>query len=309
MLTPAQNSLDATRAALCSLSWITAREVAPVHTLRLGHLARAINPAADVLESLKSINELGEACRFPNGYWLPVRPSIVLLIASDKALIIAPNPISELQRRLADCTYTLGFSRSCDLKGAPSWPRQTLDQWMRQPTDLRGWTEHWLKYHRSQLKPTSGDETRLEYYSGHPWSPQNSRRWLPLSERSTGAPRAKPLLMRERAGSVTLRHMIGTCRGKTLEAECQIECDSIRLQFGIEMLEGATTKLVAQRVEGELKFRLPRALPKEEQTLIAALCRVSQFDRFAELTVPRYGEASCLRSLASLGIEIEVRNV
>jgi hypothetical protein len=307
VLTSPQYDIDATRAALCSMSWVSARETSPVHTLRITNVARGISRSADVGDSLEKMEDFGEACRLPSGYWLPVRPRLVFLDTA--VLLISPNPLSELRRRVGDCEYTQGLGRTCNADLAPSWPHQTVDQWTKRPPSLRQWTEDWLLKHQTQLQPTRADTERLEYYSGQPRSTRSRRRWLPLKERSPSASRDQLLLLRERAGNTTLRYLIGTCRGKNLERETTLQCDVIRLQFGIELIAGSTSPLVIQRMANGLDLKLTRALPREERTLLDAVCKVVKNDKIAEIRIPKYAERTCCNTLAKLGFQIEVRDV
>lgn len=303
MQTVGQQSIDATRAALCALSWASARQAEPVHTLRLSHLARAIYPDADSLNDLGVMEDFGEACKLPNGYWLPVRSSLVPL---DQAfLLIAPNPMSELCRRVGKCDYTMGLARFCEIDSAPAWPRQSIDHWTRRPAGLRQWTDRQITSHWARLTPTRADSHHLEFYSGLPWKVGQRRRWISVIERRSVDSPDELLLLRERAGGKTVRHFVGTCRGASLVREATLECDLIRLQFGIEMAAGAVIRLQGRRIGSCLRLRITRPFPREERKLISAVCDVAQDEKCTEIGVPGYAEQACCRLLGELGIQVE----
>jgi hypothetical protein len=301
MQTAAHQSIDATRAALCALSWASSIEPQPTHTLRLSHLARAIYPGADSVNDLLLMEHFGEACKLGNGYWLPVRPSLVRL--EDTLLIVAPNPLSELRRRIAKCDHARGLLRVCGREVAPSWPEQTVDHWTRRPIDLVSWTRSQMATHRARLVDTRADDARIEFYSPHSLAPGRTR-WIPLAERQGHPQQEQLLLLRERSGGRTVRHFVGECEDSSLRREATLECDLIRLQFGLEKVAGATHRVRARREASCLWLRFSRPLPREERKFLVAACEIVQGEKVIDVAVPQYAESACRSLLSGLGVEI-----
>jgi len=274
-----------------------------VHVQRVRHLAKAIDPDVTVVADLDQLEEFGEACRLSNGYWIPVRPSVVVL--DQAALVIAPNSYSELRRRLGNCDHGKGLMRVCPVDACPSWPRQTVDHWLRRPRSLRRWAKHQIGEHRARLMPSRADAERLEFYCGSPSRLGYKRRWVSLRDCRREASSQELLLLRERAGGRTVRHFVGTQCGLELTQEATLTCDLLRLQFGLDMLAGDSQRLRPRR-DGEVVWiRLSRPLPKEERKLFVAVCEVIQEDRYIDVGIPGYAEATCYDVLKNLGFAIE----
>jgi hypothetical protein len=299
MLTEAQRSLDACRAALCALSWVSGGRAEPVHVLRIRHLSRAIFPQATTADDLCQLEDFGEACGLSGGYWVPVRPSVIPL--ADIALLVAPTPDSEFRRLLRTCSHAHGLMRVCPIENAPTWPRQSVDHWMKRPQSLRDWTMRQVAAHSADLQPTRANSDQIEFYCPSPKQMGYRRRWIPLRDRKPDSASDSLHLLRERVSGRTVRRFVGQCSGNEVSHEAILKCDLIRLQFGLEVLAGDTQSLRAQRTGDVLAIALTRPLPREEKKLILALCDVTDNERSTDVRIPHYAEYECRRALGELG--------
>lgn len=159
------------------------------------------------------------------------------------------------------------------------------------------------------LTDTRADNTHLEYYSSRPMQAGQFRRWFPLDRRRGEESSSELLLLRERSGGHTLRHFMGTCHGMSLVREAPLNCDLVRLQMGMEMAAGVTTRLQGRRIGTHLRLRLTRPIPRAERRLLTAVCEITQNEKTTEMVVPGYAERTCCRVLSDLGFEIEASNV
>jgi len=306
MLKTTLESIEATRMALCALSYEGEDRARAVHTLRLTHFARLACPHAEPRTDLDEMVSLCEVASLDAGYWLPAPPSTVDLGAW--TLLLAPHPRKELERGLGLRVDALGLARVHKGRVNVGWPRRTVRQWTRIPADTATWAEAELDRHRIELLATSSDGVRVEFYRAAPRRrDQVPRRWLHLQPGAELPPPGALVLFREINAGRVARHFIGMQKNGRLTHEAPLRCDLLRLQYGLEMLAGGSQLLVAEARGSDLHVRLRRALPPEERVVFVALATLEPGEDFTDIRIPVEVADICFGCLEGLGFRIERR--
>jgi hypothetical protein len=100
------------------------------------------------------------------------------------------------------------------------------------------------------------------------------------------------------------RYFMGLQKNAQLTHETPLRCNPVRLQFGLEMLSGCQQRLVAENAGSQYRFRLTRALPREERQLVVALAEVESDGNFTEVRIASEIADVAFPYLEKLGFEI-----
>ena len=201
-----QNSaLDILRAALCALSWVSTRECAPVHLVRLRASCARLGLDESLMELLDVLEMMREAQNLGRGYWVPTPTRAVRLLGC--RLIVSANSTCELERLLGLPIEVGGAGRTVSLDKSLTLPEETVDSWVGAPIDLRHWALDIMEHARANLRSTVHPNERVEVFV---WLDVHRRRMPLLGHRQQPDPEG--IHERRDADCRTERTSCGCCQ-------------------------------------------------------------------------------------------------
>lgn len=234
---------------------------------------------------LDGLNDLREVCNLGKGYWLPCPVRLVKLPDAGTLVVGGCNRVhlQEVLRTEVGCNWIARVLKDARvpshlLSSPGDW--QPFEAWLGDDPhhqNLAEWTQGFLDRAKCDLGASGSEVGALEVYA--PWlrskNPQYFR-WVRVEELT----KPKEIVLCRRGGGrwgprVYLFGSIGLKNGKpVLERESEIEQGLVRrLQYGLDALANAPTRVSVVRSSGELKVTLKSWLPPEERRLFFALTK------------------------------------
>jgi hypothetical protein len=295
-------SLDAVRSALCSLSWLGPNDSRPAHIHSIGALVARLGHVDSHASGLRTLSLIREAQHVGGGYWVPAPERIIKL--AHNYLIVSPNPTTALTRFFGPIK-TAGACRTMDGLPSASTNLYSLENWIDAPTDLPLWTKTVIADATHTLRDTMQPAEEILVYV--PWLARMGRNYEgPWRNFQDVSNRIGNRLVVCKTPS-NQRRFFGEIVGGRIVREAEINVDRLRLSYGINVLSSFRSRVFARSLDSIFEAELSMPLPEAEARLINALAVRTESEiptyRFSEMYAGLIGSA-----LSNLGIDLTYPN-
>jgi len=261
-------NLNILRAILSSGSYLNG-EIRPLHYQKILSLANAFAFDGDLLESLKTLELIGESQDIGNGYWTIIPDHFVQI--SDQNYIFVSSSPTEYLPIFNDKVDTLGPSRIFS-KTVNNYPIQYLNSWIGLIQNTKNSVHNEMKEAEKKVSKINFNlEDCLFYLPDANLKSSNFKNWR--SYKDLSLVKYRKIHLTKYLNSYYWCHV----SGKSIYQSSVNVSNLIEAQFGIEKLFDAPLRVLKKiELSDCVKFDLNFLIIQPYQRLLTALCYIQK---------------------------------